>query len=88
LISGGKWPVKVIIRVATGPDAPVHPGHQHIGNYAKAFRELFDWIEVVELNSAEEIFPAYSHALDRTDGKSTLSLSMVIFIMKSITPNG
>jgi len=27
---------------------------------------------VVELNSAEEIFPAYTHALARTDGKSTL----------------
>jgi len=72
MISGGKWPLKVIIRVATGPDAPVHPGHQHIGNYAKALRELFSWIEVIELNSAEEIFPAYTHALNRTDGKSTL----------------
>lgn len=71
-ISEGKWPVKVIIRVATGPDAPVHPGHQHIGNYADAFRKLFHWIEVVELDSAEAIFPAYEHALKRTDGKSTL----------------
>ena len=71
-ISAGQWPLKVIIRVATGPDAPVHPGHQHIGNYAEAFRKLFKNIEVVELNSAEEIFPAYQHALERTDGKSTL----------------
>ncbi len=71
-ISGGKWPFKAIIRVAAGPDFPVHPGHQHIGNYAKAFRGLFDWIDVKELDSAEEIFPAYSQALNRTDGKSTL----------------
>ena len=71
-ISDGKWPVKVIIRVATGPDAPVHPGHQHIGNYAKAFREMFEWIDVVELDVAEQIFPAYVHALKRDDGKSTL----------------
>jgi len=71
-ISGGKWPVKVIIRVATGPDAPVHPGHQHIGNYAQALRGMFHWIDVVELNKAEEIFPAYSRALAREDGKSTL----------------
>ena len=75
LISGGKWPLKMIIRVATGPDAPVHPGHQHIGNYAKAFRELFHWIDVVELNRAEDIFPAYTHALARTDGKSFCSKS-------------
>jgi len=71
-ISDGKWPIKVIIRVATGPDAPVHPGHQHIGNYADAFRKLFETIDVVELNNAEDIFPAYKHALEREDGKSTL----------------
>ncbi len=71
-ISEGTWPLKVIIRVATGPDFPVHPGHQHIGNYAKAFRNLFDHIEVVELNNAEDIFPAYKNALERTDGKSTM----------------
>jgi len=71
-ISEGKWPVKVIIRVATGPDAPVHPGHQHIGNYAQAMRKLFGWIEVAELDKADQIFQAYQHALERTDGKSTL----------------
>jgi len=71
-ISEGQWPVKVIIRVATGPDAPVHPGHQHIGNYAQAMRKLFHWIEVVELDKADQIFPAYQHALERSDGKSTM----------------
>ncbi|MBI3314559.1 MAG: hypothetical protein HYZ86_01275 [Candidatus Omnitrophica bacterium] len=71
-ISEGKWPVKVIVRVATGPDAPVHPGHQHIGNYAQAMRKLFRLIEVVELDKTDQIFPSYRHALERTDGKSTL----------------
>ncbi len=71
-ISEGQWPMKVIIRVATGPDAPVHPGHQHIGNYAQAMRKLFGWIEVVELDKADQIFPSYQRALERTDGKSTL----------------
>ncbi len=71
-ISDGKWPVKIIIRVATGPDAPVHPGHQHIGNYAEAFRQLFANIEVVELNNAEDVFPVYKSAFERLDGKSTL----------------
>ncbi len=63
---------KVIIRVAVGPDAPVHPGHQHIGNYAEAFRKLFQWIDVVELNEPEEIFPAYQHALERKDIRATM----------------
>ena len=71
-VSDGKWPIKVIVRVATGPDAPVHPGHQHIGNYAEGFRKMFSHIDVVELDTAEQIFPAYEYAFNRTDGKSTL----------------
>jgi pyruvate/2-oxoglutarate/acetoin dehydrogenase E1 component len=71
-ISGGTWPLNMIIRVAIGPDFPVHPGHQHIGNYADAFRKMFKNIEVVELNRAEDIFPSYKRALERKDGKSTM----------------
>jgi pyruvate/2-oxoglutarate/acetoin dehydrogenase E1 component len=71
-ISGGKLVPRVIIRAAAGPYMPVHPGHQHIGNFAEAFRKLFDWIEVVELNEPEDIFPAYKHALEREDNRSTL----------------
>lgn len=63
---------RVIIRVATGPDQPVHPGHQHIGNYAEAFRKLFSWIDVIELEEPEEIFHAYKDALTRSDGRSTM----------------
>ena len=71
-ISAHQWVPKVLIRVASGPDSPVHPGHQHVGNYAEGFRKMFSWIEVVELNEPEEIFPAYQHALERSDNKSTL----------------
>ena len=63
---------RVIIRVAAGPFKPVHPGHQHIGNYADGFRKMFSWIDVVELEEPEDIFPAYKHALERSDSKSTL----------------
>src|SRR3989338_1120942 len=71
-ISSNELRPRVLIRVAAGPYEPVHPGHQHVGNYADAFRKMFSWIEVVELNEPEEIFPAYSHALTREDQKSTL----------------
>ncbi|MDE2232400.1 MAG: hypothetical protein KGJ95_10140 [Candidatus Omnitrophica bacterium] len=71
-ISGGAWPLNIIIRVAVGPDFPVHPGHQHIGNFAEAFRKLFKNIEIVELNHARDIFPSYKRALERKDGKSTM----------------
>jgi pyruvate/2-oxoglutarate/acetoin dehydrogenase E1 component len=63
---------RILIRVAAGPYRPVHPGHQHIGNYAEGFRELFNWIEVVELNEPQDIFPAYQRALLREDPKTTL----------------
>ncbi len=71
-ISSKQWLPKVLIRVAVGPDSPVHPGHQHVGNYAEAFRKMFSAIEVVEINEPEEIFPAYKHAFERLDNRSTL----------------
>ena len=71
-ISAKQWLPKVLIRVAVGPDSPVHPGHQHVGNYADAFRKMFSWIEVVELSEPEEIFSAYKHALERPDNRSTM----------------
>ncbi len=71
-ISSNQILPRVIIRVAAGPDSPVHPGHQHVGNYAQGFRQMFTWVDVVELNEPEDIFPAYKHALERKDSKSTL----------------
>jgi len=71
-ISSDEVVPKMIIRVATGPDSPVHPGHQHVGNYADAFRAMFTSIDVIELEEPEEIFPAYKHAIEREDNKVTL----------------
>ena len=71
-ISSKKLMPKVLIRVASGPDSPIHPGHQHVGNYVEAFRKMFTTINVVELNEPEEIFPAYQQALERKDNCSTL----------------
>ncbi|MBF0331508.1 MAG: hypothetical protein HQL17_06190 [Candidatus Omnitrophica bacterium] len=68
----GQVSPRMIIRVAVGPDKPVHPGHQHIGNYAEAFRAMFHEIEVVELNEPGDIFPAYEQALMRPDPKPML----------------
>lgn len=73
-ISDNKVLPHMIIRVASGPYKPVHPGHQHIGNYADGFRKMFSWIEVVELEDPEDIFPAYKHALEREDKKATLMI--------------
>ena len=71
-ISGNTVLAQVPDPGGNGPDQPVHPGHQHVGNFAEAFGKLFHWIEVVELNEPEEIFPAYKHALERKDARATL----------------
>lgn len=55
----------LIIRVATGPDHPIHPGIQHVNNYAEAFRKLFKNIPVIELGSAGEVLPQYQAAYNR-----------------------
>jgi pyruvate/2-oxoglutarate/acetoin dehydrogenase E1 component len=66
-LTAGEVRPRMIIRTATGPDKPVHPGHQHVGNYAAALRLMLPHMEVVELDSPEDIFPAYERALTRPD---------------------
>jgi hypothetical protein len=43
-----------------------------VGNYAEAFRKMLHWIDVVEINEPQEVFPAYQRALDPAHQKSTL----------------
>lgn len=71
-ISSRELVPKVLIRVASGPDFPTHPGHQHVGNFAEGLRKMFSWIEVVELEEPKDIFPAYKKALEREDNKTTV----------------
>ncbi len=58
-ISRNKQNPHVIIRVASGPDRPVHPGHQHIGNYAHAWKDMFWNIPVYELLHPDDILKTY-----------------------------
>ncbi len=60
------WPdTKVIIRTAVGWREPHDQGPQHRQNYSKAFDMMCETIEVVELERADEIVPAYFAALER-----------------------
>lgn len=72
----GKSYPKVIIRSAVGPDAPVHPGHQHIGDFTEGFKKIFSNIEVIRLENPEDIFPAYQKALDPNNPKSYLMIEV------------
>lgn len=71
-MSSGGYQPKVIVRTAIGAERPLHPQHQHVGDYTDAFRLMCKNIEVVRLDEPEQVFPAYQHALQRDDGRSTL----------------
>lgn len=63
---------KVIIRTGIGSERPLHPQHQHIGDFTEAFRLMCKTIEVIRLDEPDQIFPAYEKALLRDDNRSTI----------------
>jgi hypothetical protein len=71
-MSRGSYVPKAIIRTGIGSERPLHPGHQHVGDYTESFRHLCNWIEIIRVDEPEQIFPAYEKALLREDGRSTL----------------
>ena len=71
-MSQGGYQPKVIIRTGIGSERPLHPSHQHVGDFSHAIYCMLTNIEVIRLDKSEEIFPAYEKALNRTDGKSTI----------------
>ena len=63
---------KVIIRTGIGSERPLHPQHQHVGDFTETYQSMLKNVEVIRLDEPEQIFPAYEKALTRTDGKSTI----------------
>lgn len=72
IMSNGGYQPKVIIRTSIGSERPLHPQHQHVGDFTEAFRLMCKNIEVIRLDEPEQVFPAYQKALEREDGKSTI----------------
>ncbi len=71
-MSQGGYKPKVIIRTGIGATKPVNPQCQHLGDFTEAFRLMLTNIEVIRLDEPEDVLPAYSRALHREDGKSTI----------------
>jgi pyruvate/2-oxoglutarate/acetoin dehydrogenase E1 component len=63
---------KAIIRTGIGAERPLHPQHQHVGDYTEALRSMCTTVEVVRLDEPADVVPAYRRALERTDGRSTV----------------
>lgn len=63
---------RIIIRTSIGSERPLHPQHQHVGDYTDAFRMLCENVDVIRLEEPEDIMPAYTKAYERKDGIATI----------------
>ena len=70
---------KVIIRTGIGSERPLHPQHQHIGDFTDAFQSIFTNIEIIRLENSNEILKSYKKAYRRKDNKSTLLVEVSDF---------
>jgi len=72
IMSNNSYKIKTIIRTGVGSQYPLHPQHQHIGDFTEAVRKMCSSIDIIKLNNAKDIFPSYEKALNRKDGRSTI----------------
>ena len=68
----GQYKPKVIVRVAVGVTEPIDPQEQHIGDFTEGFKKIVKNINIVKLESAEQIMEEYVKAYTRNDGVSTI----------------
>lgn len=73
-MSDGQLQPKQIFRVCVGSTKPLMPGPQHCQDYTKALKEMVTNIDVVKLESAEDVYPAYKKAVE--SDKSTILIEM------------
>lgn len=62
LMSDNPYKPKVIIRVAIGSERPLHPQHQHVGDYTNAIKLMCPNINMVRLDEPDWIFDTYRTA--------------------------
>ncbi len=72
VMSNNRFKTKAIIRTGIGSERPLHPQHQHVGDFTDAIRAMCTTIEVIRLEEPSDVFPAYERALMRDDGRSTI----------------
>ena len=64
-MSGGQFKPKVLIRTMPGSTFPLYPGPQHCQDHTEALKLMLTNVDVVRLETAEQIAPAYRMALER-----------------------
>ena len=63
-MSCGRFRPKVIIRTCVGAKSPLNPGPQHCQDHTEMLKACLTNVDVVRLERAEDIVPAYRHALE------------------------
>ena len=63
---------RIIIRTGIGSERPLHPQHQHVGDYTDAYRLLCPNIDIIRLEEPRHVYDAYCTAYLRRDGKATI----------------
>jgi len=63
---------RIIIRTGIGSERPLHPQHQHVGDYTDAYRLLCPNVDIIRLEEPRHVYDAYCTAYLRRDGKATI----------------
>ena len=63
---------RIIIRTSIGSERPLHPQHQHVGDYTDAYKLMCPNIKIVRLKEPEQIYDAYCNAYLKNDGNATI----------------
>ena len=72
IMNGKKIKPKIIIRTSIGSQKPLHPQHQHTGDYSEAFRKMSTNIEIIRLKEAKDVLSSFKKAYYRKDSRSTI----------------
>ena len=63
-MSDNPYKTPLIIRTAIGSERPLHPQHQHIGDYTNIFKQMCPNIDIYRVDEPEQIFDTYSNAYE------------------------
>lgn len=72
IMSGGDFSPKLIIRTSVGSQRPLHPQHQHVGDFTAGFKAMCNYVDIIKLEEPHEIFEAYRYAYERKDNRPTV----------------
>ncbi len=64
MMSDNPYKNPMIIRTSIGSQRPLHPQHQHIGDYTDSFKLMCPNIDIIRLDETEQIFETYVNAYE------------------------